>query len=177
MLQIRNRAIDNAQTIRWTKFLSTSVHSLNAMPQPDFHIHTPVSQISYKSLDRGNEISLKPRHVQKNGTQIYAMFREMISKNNKSHSTAEKARQQTAYDRQIRIENEQFLKASAEREKLIDSLQGIGQGTSMHSVQRSLVRWYEPVVKSLRDEVKKIEKRETGVDRSVSYFNAIAMLC
>lgn len=74
---------------------------------------------------------------------------------------------QTLIERQIEIEEQQHSAAVNEQAEMISSLRQLGKGTSVKRVQRSLVKWYEPLTAALTEEIEMIEKSVPGGDRTV----------
>lgn len=74
----------------------------------------------------------------------------------------------TIVERQIEIEEKQHSAAVNEQAEMISSLRQLGKGTSIKRVQRSLVKWYEPLTAALTEEIELVENSVPGGDRTVS---------
>lgn len=86
-------------------------------------------------------------------------------------SNSKQPRPLTIYDRQIEIEEKQHSAAVNGQAEMITSLRQLGKGTSVKRVQRSLVKWYEPLTAALAEEIELVENSVPGGDRTVSLHN------
>jgi DNA-directed RNA polymerase len=83
-----------------------------------------------------------------------------------SESRASK-KQSGLYYRQLKIEEEQMQDAVNEYTASLKQLMDMGKGTNMKFIQRMLLQWYEPLTVSIQDEIKAVQLRKPGKDRSV----------
>lgn len=70
--------------------------------------------------------------------------------------------------RQLKIEEEQLVEASALYQETFANLAKMGKGSSMKSAQKLLLQWYEPLVAALRKEFDDIAKGTVSDKRNVS---------
>lgn len=170
-VKVSDRVLFASQSARRV-FSSVLPASNQLHVEPDFSpvppAHTPPSfnVNPIQSLDQ----KLKQFGVT-NAYSVMATFKRVLAEakahpdKSVAHSNPEKTL--SLYERQIKIEMDQYLAASEERIQLIKNLQSVGQSTSTSNVKRNLVTWYQPMMDALLAEGQKIERRESGVDRSI----------
>ena len=76
-------------------------------------------------------------------------------------------KQSGLFYRQLKIEEEQMADAVNEYTTSLKQLMDMGKGTNMKFIQRMLLEWYEPLTVAIQDEVKAIQLRKPGMDRSM----------
>ena len=72
------------------------------------------------------------------------------------------------YLRQMLLEEEMHNDAVETYTAGLKQLMGMGKGTHLKYIQRVLLKWYEPLVKEIETEIKAVENKIPGMDRSVS---------
>lgn len=70
--------------------------------------------------------------------------------------------------RQLKVEEEQLVEASAIYQETFEGLAKMGKGSTLKSAQKLLLQWYEPLVAALRKEFDDIAKGVTSDQRNVS---------
>lgn len=76
-------------------------------------------------------------------------------------------KQSGLFYRQLKIEEEQMQDAVNEYTASLKQLMDMGKGTNMKYIQRMLLQWYEPLTVAIQDEIKAVQLRKPGKDRSV----------
>ena len=76
-------------------------------------------------------------------------------------------KQSGLFYRQLKIEEEQMADAVNEYTTSLKQLMDMGKGTNMKFIQRMLLEWYEPLTVAIQDEVKAVQLRKPGMDRSM----------
>jgi DNA-directed RNA polymerase len=76
-------------------------------------------------------------------------------------------KQSGLFYRQLKIEEEQMQDAVNEYTASLKQLMEMGKGTNMKYIQRMLLQWYEPLTVAIQDEIKAVQLRKPGKDRSV----------
>jgi DNA-directed RNA polymerase len=71
------------------------------------------------------------------------------------------------YYRQIHIEEEQMQDAVNTYTESLKTLMDMGRGTTLNYIQKILLEWYEPLSVALTEEIKDIQMKKPGNDRSV----------
>ena len=69
--------------------------------------------------------------------------------------------------RQLRMEEETHSDAVNTYTQSLKQLIGMGKSTNLRYIQRILLKWYEPLAREIDAEIKRIEKKEVGMDRTV----------
>ena len=69
--------------------------------------------------------------------------------------------------RQLRLEEETHSDAVNTYTQSLKQLIGMGKGTNLRYIQRVLLKWYEPLAREIDAEIRRIEKKEVGMDRTV----------
>lgn len=69
--------------------------------------------------------------------------------------------------RQLRMEEETHSDAVKVYTKSLKQLIGMGKGTKLRYIQKTLLKWYEPLAREIDAEIKRIERKEYGMDRTV----------
>lgn len=77
--------------------------------------------------------------------------------------------------RQLFVEEERLSEAVSSYQETFRNLINMGRGTSMKSIQRTLLQWYEPLLNLITNEIADIEKCVSGEDRQ-SYGAYLLML-
>lgn len=72
--------------------------------------------------------------------------------------------------RQLKIEEEQLVEASALYQETFENLAKMGKGSTLKSAQKLLLQWYEPLVASLKKEFDDIAKGTVSDQRNVSFL-------
>ena len=80
----------------------------------------------------------------------------------------EKAEMEKMVKRQLKVEEEQLVEAAQIYGENYKNLTNMGRGTTMKSVQRLLLQWYEPLIAILNKEIEEIRAGKYGTDRNVS---------
>jgi DNA-directed RNA polymerase len=76
------------------------------------------------------------------------------------------AEKSVSYVRQLNIEEEQQSDAVSEYLESLKQMISIGKGTSLKYIQRILLRWYTPLTQEIEEEVRLIEQKVAGNDRT-----------
>lgn len=69
--------------------------------------------------------------------------------------------------RQLRMEEETHSDAVNAYTQSLKQLIGMGKGTNLRYIQRILLKWYEPLAREIDAEIRRIEKKEVGMDRTI----------
>lgn len=153
----------NMPPIQSTDSLRKSSSSRSASPADAKN----ATKINYLKIQKLLEYSLElTKKQQKANNSLTSLSRYFKPKEKKDPA-------QSLYQRQIALEERQRTRAEIEHREQISQLKMIGRGTSIKSIQRNILSWYEPLTKVLIQERQDILQGVKAEDRIVSCYTTL----
>lgn len=123
----------------------------------------------------GSDEAIKNTNYDNIKAELVKTFKTLLD----SRKTSAQSRQTTKYNemfgRQLALEEEQFDLAVQDYVDIQSGLMAMGRGTSLKSVQKTMVSWYEPLCTLIEQEVSSYSSDQKKIESEVLLLFVITL--
>lgn len=162
LLKLSSGSVTQVQ-LKLSRFSTIAVHDIGKGKRLEVHSAVDAApKVTSESFD-----NIK--------SELVKTFKALLDTKKGTSVSRQSTRVSELYQRQLALEEEQFDLAVQDYVDMQSGLMAMGKGTSMKSVQKTMVSWYEPLCTLIEKEVSSYAHDQKRIESDVCFISIFCL--